>query len=264
MKIKLFKMQFKPNMDTVYAIILGSVIITLSYFLSFSTNQEIIDKTLFFIIRDILMIFICGFIIPVCYVTLYKKESLEGLGITKKYWKVSLIINILLGGMLLISSLTEPGAEKHVLTLTCTSAGQLFYYIFIGIFEVLVFYGFMREKFEKAFGIIPAILLTAAFYSIHHISLVESGNYIELFFVGIMYCAVYRITKNVLIIFPFFWFVGACKEIMLGMETPIERLNARGDWTRGSILCVLIIVSTFLIWKKVKKREEVDGKADNN
>ena len=49
-------------------------------------------------------------------------------------------------------------------------------------------YGYLRMSFEKAFGIIPAVLLTAAFYSLHHAGF--QPEFVHLFFVGIMYCSV--------------------------------------------------------------------------
>ncbi|MDI6603283.1 MAG: hypothetical protein QME57_04225 [Patescibacteria group bacterium] len=80
-------------------------------------------------------------------------------------------------------------------------------------FKVIYFYGFLRQRFENAFGIIPGIILAALFYSFHHAGF--QPEFVKLFFVGIMYVSVFRITKNALIISPFFWGMGACCDVLV-------------------------------------------------
>jgi len=244
---KFFHIQFKPTKHTAVAFALGIAILILSFCLTSFKGTEMNNQLMFSFIRDILMIFIVGFIFPLCYVLFIKNTTLKDFGITSNKWKLSLVINIVFAVMLFIGSLNEPEIAGRSITLTNENLGQLFYYLFIGIFEMTIFYGFLRQQFEEAFGIIPALILASIFYSLHHVSLVESGNYFELLFVGLMFGTIYYITRNILIIFPFFWFIGACKEIIFGIEAPIGRLNARGNWSRALILLALFLFASYII-----------------
>ena len=91
-------------------------------------------------------------------------------------------------------------------------------YIFVaGIFEMTFIYGFLRRVFEKSFGLIPGIVLTSLFYSFHHAGF--QPEFGKLILVGIMYASSYRITNNLLIIFPLFWGVGATWDVLVNFGT---------------------------------------------
>jgi membrane protease YdiL (CAAX protease family) len=81
--------------------------------------------------------------------------------------------------------------------------GPVVYLLLVpGVFEVFFYYAFMRTIFEKAFGIIPAIILTAIMYSFHHIGF--QPEFGKLIFVGILMASIFRMGGNFLIIFPLF------------------------------------------------------------
>ena len=90
------------------------------------------------------------------------------------------------------------------------------------LFETLFFYSFLRQLFEESFGIIPALLLTSIFYSLHHVGLEEQmkdaeprKEYTKLFFVGILYSATFRVFNSALAIFPFFLGVGVIYDLII-------------------------------------------------
>jgi hypothetical protein len=109
-------------------------------------------------------------------------------------------------------------------------------------------YGYLRASFEKAFGIIPAILLTSAFYSFHHAGF--QPEFLHLFLVGLMYCSVYYITQNLLIIFPFFWGVGALWDVIVSSEAGDEIKNLE------SFIIALVILALSAIWIFIIKRRK--------
>lgn len=74
-------------------------------------------------------------------------------------------------------------------------------------------YGFIRHYLERAFGIVPAIVLTALIYSLHHAGF--QPEFLKLFFVGILYCSVFYITRNIFILFPLFWGMGAIWDVLI-------------------------------------------------
>lgn len=115
---------------------------------------------------------------------------------------------------------------------------------------MLFIYGFLRSGFERSFGIIPAIILTAVFYSLHHAGF--QPEFMHLFFVGIMYVSVYYITKNLFIIFPFFWGVGALWDVLVDSSAGDSIKNS---FSFGVALAIIFgIVIWMIIIKKVKER----------
>ena len=133
------------------------------------------------------------------------------------------------------------------------------YILVAGIFEMTFIYGFLRMSFEKAFGIIPAILLTSAFYSLHHAGF--QPEFIHLFLVGLMYCSVFYITKNMLIIFPFFWGVGALWDVLVSSEA--------GDGIKNSVsfgiaLIILFASAAWVLFRKWRRNVNVVKNIDSD
>lgn len=122
------------------------------------------------------------------------------------------------------------------------------YILVAGIFEMTFIYGYLRASFEKAFGIIPAIVLTSAFYSFHHAGF--QPEFLHLFFVGLMYCSVYYITQNLLIIFPFFWGVGALWDVIVSSEA------GEGIKNLESFVIALMILALSAIWIFIVNRRK--------
>ena len=61
-------------------------------------------------------------------------------------------------------------------------------------------------------------------------------------FVGLMYCSVFFITQNLLIVFPFFWGVGALWDVIVSSESGDEIKNLE------SFVIALVILALSLIW----------------
>ena len=174
-----------------------------------------------FILRDVLMIFGLG----VVFVSLYAEKKggtvLAELGFTKRRLILSIVINVVLAAGLLAMFLSEQIPEKII---SLKNLYGTVYILAAGIFEMTFIYGYIRMSMEKAFGIIPAIILTSAFYSLHHAGF--QPEFVHLFLVGLMYCSVFYITRNMLIIFPFFWGVGALWDVLVSSEAGDEIQNS--------------------------------------
>ncbi|MFZ5933083.1 MAG: type II CAAX prenyl endopeptidase Rce1 family protein [Patescibacteria group bacterium] len=116
---------------------------------------------------------------------------------------------------------------------------SIIYIMVTGIFEVIVFYSFLRTVFEKSFGIIPAIILTALFYSFHHIGF--QPEFLKLFFVGIIYAVVFRGANSALLIYPFFWGVGASYDVLI-------QSNVVGAIVYPEIRSIILIAGLIVIF----------------
>lgn len=170
--------------------------------------------------RDVLMIFTLGFFFPLYSVLIREKQGLSVLGIRREKWKRSLLINVILASALWA---VFSQSSTSAVCFTLESFYAVTYIFAAGIFEMLFIYGFLRDRFERAFGVIPAILLTAAFYSLHHAGF--QPEFAKLFFVGILYTGVFYLTKNLLVIFPFFWGVGAVWDVLVNSPAGASIMN---------------------------------------
>jgi membrane protease YdiL (CAAX protease family) len=79
----------------------------------------------------------------------------------------------------------------------------------IGFFEAVFWRGWVLLRLEEAFGILPAILLGSALYAVYHIGYaMPASEMLFLFFIGIMFAVIFRLTKNLFILWPIFQPMG--------------------------------------------------------
>lgn len=238
---KLFRFNFTK--ETAVAFAAGAVMIALSLLMLPFMGAVLFDKIASFVLRDLLMIFGLG----VVFVSLYverNKDGLKAIGFTGKRNVLSLLLNVLFAAGLLAMFLKE-GRPQGIWEARNLYAAA--YILVAGIFEMAFIYGYLRASFEKAFGIVPAIFLTAAFYSFHHAGF--QPEFMHLFFVGLMYSAVYYITQNLLIVFPFFWAVGALWDVIVSSEAGNEIKNLE------SFAIALAILALSALWIFVVRRK---------
>ena len=234
--------RFNFTKDTAVAFAAGAAMLALSLLMLLFAGDSLADKIISFVLRDLLMIFGLG----VVFVSLYaerNKDGVKAIGFTGKKTALSLLLDIVFAAALLAMFLKE-GRPQGILEAKNLYAAS--YILVAGIFEMTFIYGYLRASFEKAFGIIPAIILTAAFYSFHHAGF--QPEFLHLFFVGLMYCAVYYITQNLLIVFPFFWAVGALWDVIVSSDAGEEIKNFE------SFAIALAILALSAIWIFVIRR----------
>lgn len=240
---KLFR--FSITGETVIAFIAGLAMVALSLLMIPFGGDSLRDTVISFILRDFMMIFGLGVVFVTFYIEKNGQEVLTDLGFTNRKWIPSLIINFVLAAGLLAMFLKDQMPENVISLKNLYGAS---YILVAGIFEMTFIYGFLRMCFEKAFGIIPAIVLTSAFYSLHHAGF--QPEFLHLFLVGLMYCSVFYITKNMLIIFPFFWGVGALWDVLVSSEAGDDIKNP------VSFIIAIVILSASAIWVLYRKRRK--------
>ena len=242
---KFFRFNFIK--ETAIAFYAGAGMIFLSLLMLLFGGDSFFDKAMSFVLRDLFMIFGLG----VVFVSLYvggKEEGLKAIGFTGRKTVLSLVLDFVFAAGLLAMFLKD---EKPAEILEIKNLYAAVYILVAGIFEMTFIYGYLRASFENAFGIIPAIILTSAFYSFHHAGF--QPEFLHLFLVGLMYCAVYYITQNLLIIFPFFWGVGALWDVIVSSEAGDEIKNLE------SFIIVLVILALSAIWIFIIKRRKRDA-----
>jgi membrane protease YdiL (CAAX protease family) len=185
---------------------------------------------------------VCGFAIPWGYLLLVERGSASGMGFKRDGWLVSLLLSLLMAAMLnpilFNSDLGDIGWQAIARSaFVLTGAG--------GLFELFLYYGFIHLRLEKAFGLIPAILATSVLYVLWH-----TGTQLplepdplaaiwKLFLVGVMYQSFFSLTRNSLIIWPFFHLAGVLLDFAVNIGA-IEIVGLEFPWAVGTLVSMAI------------------------
>jgi len=62
--------------------------------------------------------------------------------------------------------------------------------------------------------------------------------------------SVFRTTRNLLIVYPFFWGVGACWDVLVHFGTAPERLR----WSNGLVVLGLMALAGVYFCRQAKRR----------
>jgi membrane protease YdiL (CAAX protease family) len=201
---------------------------------------------------------VCGFAIPWGYTLLVERNTPAAMGLTREKWVISLILSLVLAGLFVPIIILEGdlGAVGWVqvakASFVLTGAG--------GLFELFLYYGFIHLRLEKAFGTIPAILVTAAIYVLWHVGTqlpLEADPVAalwKLFLVGVMSQAVFSITHNLLTIWPFFHAVGVMLDFAVNIGA-VEQVSARLPWAVGTVVAMVVIGIVLAVVRREASRD---------
>jgi membrane protease YdiL (CAAX protease family) len=208
---------------------------------------------------------LCGLIIPWGYTLLVERQGPAAMGLRRERWLVSLIVSIVLAGLLSLVIVFQAdwaamdGGQFARALLVLGGAG--------GLFELFLYYGFIHLRLEKALGPLPAILLTAAIYVPWHTGTqlpLEADPWaavVKLLAVGVLYQSVFSLTRNLLVIWPFFHGVGVMIDFAVNIGE-LERVSAAWPWACGT-LALMAAGAILLAWagRRVQGGKQNSGPA---
>ena len=165
----------------------------------------------------------CGFAIPWGYVLLVERGGPAALGISRHRWLMSVLISLLFACGSVFSLLRQVDITRfdpgHVL-------GAAFQLNVGGLFEIFLYCGFLHLRLRDAFGPLPAIVGSAALYSLWHIG-TELPLHPDparalgmLFVIGLLCHALFATTYNVLVIWPLFFTAGVMHDFIVKLGLP--------------------------------------------
>ena len=234
----LFAVRFAPTRHTWAAVAAGLLPALLSTFALLLPQDSLSYRVVLW-----LGIFgLCGFAIPWAYVLLVERGTPAGLGIRAQGWKRSLLLSLLFAAGSLIPVLRadlSPYTTRHLL-------GAIVHLNVGGLFELFLYYGFLHLRLRDAFGPLPAIVGSAALYSLWHIG-TELPLHADpaaalgmLFVVGLLCHALFATTYNALVVWPFFFTAGVMNDFILNLGLP-DTIGRDLVWpTFGWLLAVLV------------------------
>lgn len=187
-------------------------------------------------------ILICGIGLPLAYTKIIKGKNIDSLGISKKKIIPSILLGIILAAVQYSQTLANvafPEIQNLVPLVTMGLA--------VGLFENIFFRGWMQQRFEDAFGLVPGILLAALFYSFYHIGYGMTWSEMHvLFYVGLFYAVAFRFTQNIFILFPLLTPAGAFyTNIKDGLILPFEAAY-------GFVIIIALSVVTIIFFGKFR------------
>ncbi len=137
--------------------------------------------------------------IPVCWTTLIERQDLAALGITSRHWLPSCLLSVVLSLLVFAPLLFGPHltvAPERWLPMGAAGA--------VSLFEPLFIFGWLQMRFEKDFGLLPAILLAALCFALYHIGYLPQAMSAQ-FYSAAVFAVAFRLTANLLVAWPLLW-----------------------------------------------------------
>jgi hypothetical protein len=177
---------------------------------------------------------------PAYYILKVRGETLEELGLTKQRWLPSLLISLVLALIFLprmLMFLADIPEELRLSTI-----------IFNGLilWEPFFVHSWLQIRFERAFGVLPGIILAGGCLGLYHIGTYPPQMVAMLMLFGIFYALVFRLTRNLLVLWPFTWAIVSTMGTVSG--------GFSFGWITVLIYSLILLVQGIGIWWLSRKR----------
>jgi uncharacterized protein len=125
--------------------------------------------------------------------------------------------------------------------------------IVVGFFEAVFFRGFIQNRLEASFGTLPAVAGAALLYSLYHVG--YGMAFEEMWFLlglGVVYAIAFRLTRNILVLWPLLTPVGAFFNNVTAGDIELPWASIAGFADVG----VLMGLAVWLAQRRIRKRSE--------
>lgn len=192
---------------------------------------------------------VCGALLPWWYVTRVERAGAAALGLTRERWRAALLIGLAAGGALFARVLVEADFSRVDPDYLAIASFSL---LVGGLFELFLYYGFLHLRLDRAFGPLPAIVGSAAIYTFWHVGTElpmhedPVAGLALLFGVGLLYHAVFQLTRNLLSIWPFFFMGGVWNDFAIQLDFP-PRMGEEPGW--AFVAWLLLLGLPWWLWR---------------
>lgn len=212
---QVFTLHWKPGRDLIVLAFSWILVVGSLYTATVIVGSDAWGGIAYFLLYAMVGALLFGVGLPLYWMIIVEKRPLSDLGITTRFLVPSLVLQLVFAGLQFMGTSAKaqiPPFEEFMPLIALA--------LCIGFFEAVFWRGWVLLRLEKSFGMIPAILLGSALYAAYHIGYgMPSSEMIFLFFIGIMFAVVFRITKNVFILYPFFQPMGQLVTLIKGKLT---------------------------------------------
>jgi len=201
----------------------------------------------FYLVYDGLLILGIGIAFPVWITAIRRRRPLSAIGITADHWPRAVGIGLLIaalstGGRLMGAPVQFPPTSTLLDLVACMILSTLF--------EEVFFRGYLQTRLERSFGIIPAMLLSAACFALYHVGysglITSVSQLVTLFAVSLFFSIAFRLTNNVITSF----IVNLPQAVLTFVVDPkfiAYRLRAGFDGTAAILAVVTTMLGLLLI-----------------
>ncbi len=165
-----------------------------------------------------------GVVVPVVYMVWVRGQSLQTLGIGPHRWRQTVLMGLVLAAAQFSVTLLGyrmPAYEDWVPLLGMS--------LVVGLFEAVFFRGFVQGRLEASFGPVAGVAGAAILYAGYHVG--YGMGLSEIWFLlglGVLYAIVYRLTSNILILWPLLTPMGAFFNNLNGGEIDLPWASLLG------------------------------------
>ncbi len=204
----------------------------------------------YFFLYAILAATILGVGFPLYWTVVVRKRPLSDLGITTRYLGISLALQLALAGWQYTSGFTSlelPVLDQFIPLVALALA--------IGFFEALFWRGWVLLRLEEAFGILPAILIGSLLYALYHIGYaMPLEEIVFLFFIGILFAVIFRVTRSIFVLWPVFQPMGQVMTLVNeGLYLPLIS-------SLGFIECLAVMIGLVWLFGRLHRKRYLTGK----
>ena len=141
---------------------------------------------------------VLGVAAPVAYTVWIRQRPLRSLGIGLHQLRTTVALALVFGGVQFAITLWGYDLPRpvdwvplFVMALT------------VGVFESVFFRGFVQGRLEASLGVGPAVAVASVLYALYHVGYgMTADEMVFLFGLGVVYAIAYRLTENVLVLWP--------------------------------------------------------------
>lgn len=202
MQVRLFR--WNPGRDLVALGLSWLLVVGALYAATFIVGLALWGGMAYFVLYAVVGAALFGVGIPLYWTTVIRKRPIAELGITTRWLGVSIVLQLIFAASQYVGTLAKarlPSVEELLPLVALALA--------IGFFEAVFWRGWVLLRLEESFGIIPAVLVGSALYAAYHIGYgMPASEMVFLFFIGMMFAVVFRLTKNVFVLWPVFQPMG--------------------------------------------------------
>ncbi len=201
---QVFAIRWKPTRDLAVVALSWVLVVASLYTATVIVGDKVWGGMAYFTLYAIIGATLCGVGLPLYWMTVIQRRPLEDLGLTTRGLGISIVLQLIFAALQFASTLAKTGLPSFEIFLPLLTLA-----LCIGFFEAIFWRGWVLLRLEESFGVVPAIVIGSALYAAYHIGYgMPVSEMMFLFFIGIMFAVVFRLTKNIFILWPFFQPMG--------------------------------------------------------
>ncbi len=218
--------RWAPNGDT--AVAAGSLILMIPAY--YATTHWLHSELMVIVVFGILINLLLNVLLPVWWIAYYRKQPMSELGITTRRWFLSVTIGIIIAVFTAFRFWQVASGVDWLPHLLFNA---------VCFWEPFFVYGWLQLRFDRAFGIVPGVILAGLSFTVYHIGTYSASGLVTLLFAGLFYAVVFRITSNLLIIWPLAFCFGSAMGTLMG--------DTQFTWSQVSTWSVILLLQLSFI-----------------